>query len=260
LRSRPSRRSSPTRPKRNRRKPNWFRILLCLVALALVGELVYLGLTSPRLRIARIDVQGARTIPVGDLRDRARFAIGRNIILADTRAVRRNVLRNPVVLQARVYRRPLDRLVIRVEERTPYAILVVGNVSYLMDYKGFVYVRSTARPTGIPTLYLSATKPVNIPCKPYRKLVTAGLKALEIGRKNNFKIAKISIDPGSNICLNMESGFWVKLGPPLELDDKFKVLKDVLTRKPEIAAQALYVDMRCVTAPAWKSKENSPTP
>jgi cell division septal protein FtsQ len=260
LRSRPANRSASARTKRNRRKRNWFRITISFLALVLIGELVYLAMTSPRLRVARIDVRGADTVAESDLRDRAKSAMGKNIFLADTQAVRRNVLKNPVVLRAKVYRRPLNRLVIRVEERKPFAFLIAGGKSYLIDEKGFVYAKAGRRISGVLTVELRGTRPVDVACKPYRSLVSGSFRCLEAGRKNNFKIAKISIDPGSNMCLNMESGLWVKLGPPLELDDKFKVLKDVLAHKPEIAAQALYVDMRCVSAPAWKSREASPTP
>ena len=260
MRSHRANRSASARSKRNRRKRNWFRAILVFLALVLIGELGYLALTSPKLRIARIDVRGAETVSVSDLRDRAKSALGKNIILADTQAVRREVLKNPVVMKAKVYRRPLNRLVIRVEERKPFAIMVAGGTSYLMDEKGFVYAKAGKRPTGVLILELRGSKPVRVASKPYRRLVSGFFECLETGRKNKFKIAKISIDPSSNMCLNMESGLWVKLGPPLDLNDKFKVLKDVLTHKPEIAAQALYVDMRCVTAPAWKSKDASPTP
>lgn len=260
MRPSPASRSSSARTRRNRRKRDWFRLLLAILVLALVGELVYLSLTSPRLRITRIDIRGAQTIPVADLRDRASFVLGKNIILADAHAVRRSVLKNPVVLQARVYRRPMNRLIVRIEERKPFIILALDGASYLTDEKGLAYAKAEGHPKGIPTVYLSATHPVHIPCRPYESQVSSAFDSLRVGRKNNFKIAKISVDRDSNMCLNMESGFWVKLGPPLELEKKFSSLKDVLAHKPEIATQALYVDMRCVTAPAWKPKGDSPTP
>ncbi|MDO8587965.1 MAG: FtsQ-type POTRA domain-containing protein [Armatimonadota bacterium] len=247
------------RHRRNRRTRNWFRIILHCMVTALLAELVFLALTSPRLRIARVDVRGAKTISASDIRDRAGCAIGQNLFLANTRTVLRNVRKNPVVRTAKVYRRPLNRLVVRVEERTPFAAVSAAGRTYLMDSEGVVYTETRAVRKGIVALELPGSGRLRIGTRPHPRLISSFFDCLRRALKTGFKVEKISVDPGNNMCLNIQSGLWVKLGQPFDLDGKLVVLKDVLTRKPEIATQALYVDLRCMTAPAWKGRETSPT-
>jgi cell division septal protein FtsQ len=92
-------------------------------------------------------------------------------------------------------------------------------------------------------------------CKPYPELVKSALDCLREARRKQVVVRKISVDPANNICLNMGSGLSVKLGRPLEMKLKLSKLKDILTAKPEIANEALYIDLRCVTAPVWKPKQ-----
>jgi cell division septal protein FtsQ len=260
LSPRRSRRQGNAHPtKRNRRKRNWFRIILNCLILAVLAELVFIALTSPRLKIAHIDVRGVKSVPASYVRDSAHSAIGINLFLADTIAVRRKVMKNPVVRTVRVYRRPLNTLIVRVEEREPFAILQSGGKSYLMDSEGYVFSQARSLRKGVVTVDLLGSQLIHVGSKPCPKLISSSFDCLQRAINNNFTTEKISVDPSNNMCLNIGSGLWVKLGQPMDLDGKFAVLKEVLARKPEIATQALYVDLRCITAPAWKAKGSSST-
>lgn len=249
-----AKRPANTHPRRNRKKRNWFRIILCLMLLALMGEMVFLALTSPRFRISRIDIRGAKVVPVTDLRERAKSALGSNLFLADTNRVRRNVLREPALKSATVYRFPLNRLIVHVRERETFAVVAANGHFYLMDKDGFVYRRVKTNPAESLTLELPGNQPVRVGAKPRTSLLESFTQALEASTKNDFRPNKISVDPANDICLNMESGLRVKLGPAIDLEEKFTVLKEIIARKSEIASEAEYIDLRCPTAPAWKAR------
>ena len=243
------------RARHNRKKRNWLRTILHLLILALAVEIVTLALTSPRFRIARIDVRGAKTIAAADVRAAARFVIGANLFLADTGRVRRSVLKIPVVKEARVGRRPMSWLVVRIKERTPCAVLHCGGKTYEIDSEGCAFREARARARKLVGIELASRGRVRLGRKPYPELVKSALDCLLEARRKEFVVKKISVDPADNMCLNMGSGLNVKLGRPIELKLKLSKLKDILIAKPEIASEALYVDLRCVTAPVWKRRQ-----
>ncbi|MDO8683905.1 MAG: FtsQ-type POTRA domain-containing protein [Armatimonadota bacterium] len=256
-----SRNARQSHQKRNRKRRNWFLFILKCAVLALCAELVFVVLTSPKLRINKIDIRGAKTIPLSDLRARTKCAVGSNFFLVDKGRVRKNVLKNPVVRDVRVSRRPMRKLVVQVEERIPRIALSAAGKMYLVDGSGFVFKQVRRSPKRLAVLEIPNLK--GSPCigsKPYHKHIMSSLKCFRKASEKGFRIEKISVDPGNNMCLNMVSGLCVKLGPPDDLGRKFANLKTVLAaRQPEIATDALYVDLSCITAPAWKPKNASVT-
>lgn len=247
------------RPKRNRRRIKWVRLILHLAVLAIAVEVVFVALTSPRLQIRRIEVRGAKTIRVADLQACGRSAIGSNFFLANATRVRRSVRKNPVVRNVRVSRWPLNKLIIRVEERVPYAVVHTAAGFYLIDSEGFVFRSVGSAPKRLLLVDLANCGTLRPGVFAPSDLLKPVLECLVIADENGFNIAKISVDPERDMCLNMVSGLSVRIGRPEGFRDKFASLKRVLAGKPDLASQAAYVDVSSAPRPSWKPKQPSST-
>ena len=250
--------ASRRRARRNKRKRNWLLAVMKLVILALAVEVTYLALTSPRLRIARIDVRGANSVSPDDLRERASCAIGSNIFLVDKDRARRNVLRNLSVREVTLSRRLPNRLVVTVVERAARAAVCAGGRYYLADANGFLFKKVAHPPNGMRIISISAGALTDGAARRSRLIRTA-LSCSRKAEEHGFRVEKISVDPRNNICLNMESGLPIRLGLPIDVERKLAILEGILEARPEIASEAVYLDLSCTTAPAWKSKETTPT-
>ncbi|MCL4499690.1 MAG: hypothetical protein M1335_05560, partial [Chloroflexi bacterium] len=77
---------------------------------------------------------------------------------------------------------------------------------------------------------------------------------LKLACDGRIKVDKISIDHAGDMCLNMESDFYVKLGQPDDIARKMKLLHSVLVCRPSIAREARYIDLSSPSAPVWKPK------
>jgi cell division protein FtsQ len=259
MKARATRTYRSARPGRNRRRRNWFRFARNCLLLALFGELMYLALTSPYLRITRIDARGMHSTSAAEARAAGANAMGKNILLARTDRIRQRLLRNPAIVSARIYRLPPNRLILSIRERRPAAMALAGGNLYLIDSNGFVYKETTTRRRDVPTVELAGSDALRIGSRDHWRLTLAALECLKRACDESCQASEISVDPNSNMCLNMESGLRVRLGRPQDLDRKLAALKTVLAAKPEMATEASYIDISCVTAPAWKLKKESST-
>ncbi len=80
-------------------------------------------LSSPRLAIADVQVEGAHRLPPDSVVAASGVVAGTNILRLDSRGAERRLARNPWVASARVERHLPGTVVIRVAEREPVGLL-----------------------------------------------------------------------------------------------------------------------------------------
>jgi cell division protein FtsQ len=130
------------------RQTPWRRRLLRLaVASALVVALLFglfgvvsYALSSKRLAIRRIVVNGARRIPAADVRAMLHDLIGTNVITADLKASRRKVSELPWVADVEVRRVLPASISVALAERRAVMLGRVGSEQWLIDSTGFPIV------------------------------------------------------------------------------------------------------------------------
>lgn len=245
--------------RRNRRRPNYF-LLFCIFALVtfISGSITY-ALTTPTLNVAKVEVKGVRLASMSAVEKCAARHIGRNIILARTSPTIIDVRRLSEVEMVKMGRKYPNKLWLRVWERKAEAALVSNGAYYLVQRDGFVFHRLTSAPAGIPLVHVTGSqclKPGKVASSPGIK---CALEVLRLARQDEIKLAKISVDPQSRICLNMGSDFRVFLGYPDEIARKMSKLRNALVRKPSMVRDGTYIDLSCPTAPAWRPKTAPPT-
>jgi len=92
------RRVRPRPPKRvrNRKRPDWLRVLLSLCLLALGAETLDVAFNSPRLAVKKVSVEGAKTLPTAHVAELTGVPIGRNIFRTNLYRARLAVQQEPV--------------------------------------------------------------------------------------------------------------------------------------------------------------------
>lgn len=248
---------------RNRRRFSIRRIIrpiLTLVILAALGAGCYQVLTTPKLQVRKVRVTGTRLLDNDSIQlDVEKLTIGRNILILSKTAIVNVIVKGrvkrPEVGEISVGRMLPDTVVVRVKERSPYAVVTNGAGFWLVDKDGMPFHES-ARPTGrVPLVELpsSAQLAAGRPVK--GAAMKSAMRCISDDGALKGKIAKISVDHVGNLCLNIGSEFYVKLGQPVEISEKLEKLAKVLAAKPEIGETALYIDVSCCERPVVKPKQ-----
>ena len=113
----------------------WIAALVAVLSLGVGFGWRWL-VTTPYLAVSRIDIEGAEYAETATLRSLASGAMARNLISLDLAQVADNIGTHPWVRRVVVRRRIPDTLVIRVEERRPLALALMGEEIYLLDAAG----------------------------------------------------------------------------------------------------------------------------
>ena len=101
-----------------------------LVAAALVGS-GYWVLTTPRLAVRSIQVEGASRVSAEDILGAAEIPLGVNILRLDPDAVRARLEALPQIRRADVVRELPNRVTIVVDERRPFTLVHAGRLHWL---------------------------------------------------------------------------------------------------------------------------------
>lgn len=258
-RTRPTyRRTDAIRHQRNRRRPNYLLLFCIFVLVSTVSGSITYALTTPRLNVAKVDIKGVHLANKTAIEKAASRSIGENIILARTAPAIGDVIRLSEIKSVKMGRKFPNRLWLRVWERKPEAALVYNGAFYLVENDGFIFHRLNVQPAGIPLIHVTGRERLKCGQTACSRGVKCAIEVLELARRDDIKLAKISVDPQSRICLNMGSDFRVFLGYPDDIARKMSKLRNALDRKPSMVRDGTYIDLSCPTAPAWRPKTSPP--
>jgi cell division protein FtsQ len=88
-------------------------------------------LTTPRLAVRSIEVEGAARVPIEEILAEASIPLGINILKMDPGGVRARLEALPQIRRAEVIRDLPDRVTILVEERRPFTLVHAGRLHWL---------------------------------------------------------------------------------------------------------------------------------
>ena len=110
-----------------------------LVLLSLVVALIVGTLLSPVFAVKDVTIVGTNYIDKGTLEKRLPISLGKdNLFKLSKKKIKESVLKEPYASDVQIAKRPLHSLIITITEKTPVAILVTDNASYLIDEKGYL--------------------------------------------------------------------------------------------------------------------------
>lgn len=244
------------RKQRNRKKPN-YRLLLKLFLLSIfVSGLGSYVMQTPALAVREVQIKGVRLTDKARVEEIAGSALGRNILLVDTSGISRRVRALHEVERVSVGRSLPGRVCIQVIERKPAAVIDSPDTRCMIQNDGLAFHAVDGPVAGVPTIQIASCGCVKEGRKVTSRCVDAALEAIKIARHESLPVAKISVDPIGDMCLNMEGGYYVKLGQPDEIARKMSMLRTVLVCKPSIAREAAYIDLSSPPGCAWKPKSS----
>ena len=252
----------PYRPAETRRKRS--RTLTALYVL-LVGVSVGALLTSPKLTVKRVAIQGAEGLPAAEAQAVSQAAFlpaGVNEFLAPTGKMETKLRGLPCVRQADVSRRFPDGLQAKIVLRQPAAIAQTSAGDFEVDRSG-VAIRA-ARPemiSSLPHIALLRPRPVTVGASLNDTALDAALEALDQAASAPFlPIAKIEVDLSDNLCLNMQDGIKARLGSPEDIPKKMGLLAAAYRQEPNLASRLLAINLSCPEWPACTPRKTAAAP
>ncbi|HVM06588.1 MAG TPA: FtsQ-type POTRA domain-containing protein [Acidimicrobiales bacterium] len=223
-------------------------VVSCVVAAAAVAGAA--GATrSPLLDVDRVVLRGAEHTRHDAVVELGHLASSPPMLDVDTATLARRVEALPWVLDARARRQWPSTIRVDVVERRPAAVLPAGEGTWaLADGTGRVLAVGPEKPPGLPVLGA-----VPAPGRPGTTVGGETRPSLAVAAALpddlRSRIADVAAVPGGEVELQLvPPGGVVRLGPPVDLDEKFRVLATVLARA-ELAGVAV-IDVRVPRAPA----------
>lgn len=100
---------------------------------------------SPRFQVRHIQVEGVHTLRPEDIVAAAGIRSTDNLLLLDIAGIRRRIKALPYVKHCEVFRAYPDTALLRIEERSAKAILLVENHAFELDEEGIVLRELSAK-------------------------------------------------------------------------------------------------------------------
>lgn len=202
-----------------------------VIALVLVIVLLCVGIWavyfSSWLQVKGVDVEGRLTMATrAQVEKYADVPLGDPLVTADLDAVRMRVLASlPVVRSVDVSREWPDKILVKVTERTPVAVVSIGGRLRALDRSGAVFWHYRKAPSGLPRV-TSASGATTEALSEAAK-VAAALPAELAGRVDHVDVATVD-----SISLSLRDGRTVMWGSAAGSATKSKVLAALLKRNP----------------------------
>ena len=245
------------RVRRNRPKLNYGLLAWIFVAAALVAGGVSYAFQTPELQIREVKISGVCLADAAAVKRAAKPALGTNILLLRKSPIVRDISKINEVAEVQVGRSFPNGVWVKVREKKASAVLANGCRYAMLRDDGFAFHAAKGPVKGIPTLEVAGCRRVKQGQLCCSQTVNCALEVAREARKRRLPVSKISVDHAGVICLNMEGGFYVKLGQPDDISRKMSLLRTALIRKPSLVRDAAYIDVSCPDAPVWKPRTSA---
>lgn len=214
--------------RRRRRRTN--RIYLG-IGIALVVLLIgYVALYFvPVFAVRDVAVNGARTVAVESVRERAAVVPGTPLLQVDTHAIARRVAGIPRVDEVTVRRDYPSGLRIDVVERTALVVVEVDGAQHLVDAQGIDFGEGEA-PAGIPRLTVGPEARAVLP-EVVRDLATV---FGEVRTTAGQEITEVNVETPASIVLTLVDGRIVEWGAAGRDREKAVALQMVLEQPGDV--------------------------
>ncbi len=226
------------------------------MSLILSGFITY-ALQTPNLAVKKVKVKGVNLCDRQIIDKYATSMEGKNILSLSKAKVCSAILGVSEVKKVKIGRSLPDKMWVQIIERKPTAVVSDGHSFCMIQGDGLFFHRTTGPAKNIPLIEISKDEVLKPGRKTSSSKVESALEVVKLARSKKLKISKISIDHDGDMCLNMVSGFYVKLGQPDNIARKMSLLRSAIVYRPSIEGEAQYIDLSCPSAPVWKPKADA---
>jgi cell division protein FtsQ len=215
------------RRQRARRWLVWRRILLVLLAIAVVAALVWLVFFSSVLSVKGAEVSGVDVLGASEVEQAAAVPLGVPLATVDLTAIEARVEELPAVQSAEASRAWPDHVAIDVTERQAVAVVSWEDQWRGLDDTGVLFRSYPERPQALPLITMSATTPVEALAE--AATVIEVLPSTILGRVDHLDVESID-----RISLVLKDGATVTWGSADQSDDKAAVLAILLKQDARV--------------------------
>jgi hypothetical protein len=262
-------RPSTARSPKNRRRTRPAVVLGRAALVALAGLGLWSAFHSPALRVRNVEVVGAERLGARRAAELARVPLGRNIFRVNLYRARVAVERDPLVASASIARALPGTIRILVKERRHVFVVAYAGRFFEADAEGVPYREVPQALPRVPVLELHNVGPVRLglPLRP--EITKPALACLRLTARDRLVLWKISVDGPHELWLNMKvpsrpqvarmagvpgPNLRIRLGRPEELSLKLQDARRILAGRPQILAEAQWLDVSCAGRPVYMAQ------
>ncbi len=244
---------------------------IALVAIV-VGALV-LSFT-PVLQVRSVEAASTAHIPSSDIIRLSGVGMGAPLISLDGEAIRSRLMQNPWVASVDVDWGLDGTLRIKVSERTPYALVVMGSqdIAWYLAEDGVWLEPSDVKPSGDVSMFTAALEkcrsdglllvtdvPQTVNPKAGTKTTDPSIEGV-LAYQQDFspefaqQVAYYRAESESALSCVLVSGVEISLGAPRDIDSKEVVVEALLAEFPN---QLTYINVRVPSHPTYRKLDSS---
>jgi cell division protein FtsQ len=245
-----------TRP---RRPLSWYLIWTVIfgVLLAVVSGLIF---SLPIWRTEKVKIEGSEYFPQEKILNIAKIPVGENMFLLDLDEIKSKFSKIVQIKEIKVKRQLPGTLVIKIKERKPFAIVMVGNLTTLIDDDGYIIAKQNIA----ASLYRSGIGKFPVIRGIKKEALEKGIRLNEEDRvfmANALISLKGFVDPSAiqldmankdDINIYIEDILKVKIGETKDIQKKIKTATAIIASLKDKLQKVKYIDVRIPDDPAVK--------
>ncbi|HSV31202.1 MAG TPA: FtsQ-type POTRA domain-containing protein [Atribacteraceae bacterium] len=209
----------------------FLRILFFYLALGLLSWMIFfLLMRSDFLRIQEITVTGNHRLATSLVIETSGVLPGENIFGIRAWEVERRLERILEVRDARVKKVFPRALLIEIEEREPFAVVVIGDVTYCVDRDAFEVSNIREETASLPRIWMDYYD---------SGALADALEMIDLWKETfETPLTEIRVEDRKLFILNLYNGIFIRSEGPRNLQDKAALLAPLLR---EVQIKALQV-------------------
>lgn len=237
------------RVKKNRRYNLWESVFFLLIVLLAL----YILLRSPLFEVQDVAVTGNQYLKAEKIVSVSGISIGENIFKINLHNAAEKLKIIPMLKSAEMDRELPSRVVIRVVERRPLALLPAGEGFVQVDGDGVYLQRGSPSDLNLPVI-TGVKASIPPPGKPIEAegLSSALLVIEKMPPVLIPQLSEVNIGPQGDVVLYTMDGVQCRLGGTEDLAEKGLVLSQVLDELKTKGKKIEYIDLSYVGTPVVK--------
>ena len=206
----------------------WKYVIILLLVIVLLCVGIWAVYFSSWMQVRSVDVEGDLTMATpAQVEKYAAAPVGDPLVTADLDAIRIRVLSSlPVVKSVDVSREWPDKILVKVTERTPVAVVSIAGRLRALDKSGAVFWHYAKAPAGLPRV-TSASGTTTAALSQAAKVASA-LPATLARRVDHVEVTTVD-----SISLSLRDGRTVVWGSAADSATKAEVLLALLKQNPD---------------------------
>lgn len=244
---------------RTKKRPRLIRIILFIL---LVISFTVILLSLPFWRIKNVVVENNKIVRADLLKQKANISLDGNIFFTNYSEITRRIKGIPQIKKAAVFGSLPSTIVIKVEERRPFAVAIVGGSYMVVDDEG-VIIDQMNEGQGISSIEAEVQDLPSVVGLP-KEAIEGGKKIdpdVMIAIVESFKLLgsifekskfEVEMKRSDDISILINDILKVKMGSHENIDKKLFVLSRILAKID--TGKVEYIDVRVPDDPAVKFK------